>query len=630
MNRNEIAELPFLDSSGPPIYKAGLLDLPLECLRHIFAMVVKYDENSETNLRDAVSLLRVSKIFEAEIMRAISVTKLLRRMRKNPEVAILRVYARRTLVSQSCRSIPEGFASSFLARYIIFRPQEYLPWDANLVTVINSIVDAAIRKDDLDMDVKQRFRYTRDICRHAISPQPSSDSPISENGMWVLFEPYLQSMLFPHKQAVIQESLESLILPAKIYLKDPGVDNMIFSLVLSKGPKALSTFRSTTPTSPENNAEKPQKLARRKPLLGSLLDAAIRSGNKNLAAFLIKYEVDISREKPPTVVGVKVTKRKRYYDQYFYRLAVECKDIETLTDLLESSDTEELLPTHFFQLLMRAPPSAELELPGPRWMYFRPRLNMLEYGLEEAMVHRHVEIFGLLLESPLAQSQARHLRLWERLWGSPWSSEKMSHVGGKSPIEIAAERGDEAEIRSLLSAGASPHGLKPQLAACPCDTSSSTQLRDLMPMIAAAKNWQAVAARLLVEGGFECYDIHWLLIIGTVITSRSEPGTSGLSRPFGGADTSQDYQRALERRDVAFWQKMLDEKIIGLQHVYRNCPRCEDRFDSLSRHNWSIHVAKDFVRNHLRIVPDGTFRPYRHRDWKNVEAGHTCVRVGLD
>lgn len=69
MDATELTEIrerqkPSLDviRFGDPLRKPCLLDLPGDCLKLVMEQLVEYDESCNTNLKDAVRLLRVSSM----------------------------------------------------------------------------------------------------------------------------------------------------------------------------------------------------------------------------------------------------------------------------------------------------------------------------------------------------------------------------------------------------------------------------------------------------------------------------------------------------------------------------------------------------------------------------------------
>lgn len=323
-------------------------------------------------------------------------------MRHNPEVEILRQRGHAQMASSHCRIQPEGNASYFLARYLIIQPYRHLPWNKNLSTFVNVVTDRIMQDTGLDPNGGERLRYVHGLCQRAIH----LPGPNRLYGLWHLFENHFQSLLFPAQPMITTDSLESFILQANIYLGSPNIENLVLDALLRHGPKSLSTFK------PQKSLDRRQKSA---PLLGSILEASIRAENSNLAALLIKYNVDMSREKPKHNLGGKTKKGKRLYDYYFWRLALAFRDLETLRLFLESTERR-LSPAKLQKILLEAvctsqPGALRLlldhQIPKVNGCsmndYFykqRLEINILEACLEDAVIHGHPGVFRMLLESP--------------------------------------------------------------------------------------------------------------------------------------------------------------------------------------------------------------------------------------
>ncbi|EQB47913.1 hypothetical protein CGLO_12912 [Colletotrichum gloeosporioides Cg-14] len=226
--------------------------------------------------------------------------------------------------------------------------------------------------------------------------------------------------------------------------------------ILTQGPKALSTYQPITIDESSDEAE-PKKLTTKKPLLGSLLEAAIRSGNQNLAALLVKYEIDVSRGKSYKAPDGNKKKIKKYYDTYFCRVALKYGDVETFSVLLECSDGR-MLRGEFADLLMQVEPPVRGPVWEWRYLAYGWQHRGVETGLEEAISHGYAHIFGMILDSAHANDRTYWMCRWEKTCGLPWLSAERPY-DGRFPIEIAAECGDESKLNSLLVGGSSPYGL---------------------------------------------------------------------------------------------------------------------------------------------------------------------------
>ncbi|CAI0644370.1 unnamed protein product [Colletotrichum noveboracense] len=610
MKTQQIMELASRPKFTRVTRRINLLCLPTECLCQILDEVVEYSEESDTNLRDAVRLMKVCKLFETEVMGAISRTRLLRRMRKNREATILHQRAQTTAgrASADYKLTENGDASAFLARYIYQQPYQHLPWNANLSSVINSLADKLMQQDGKDPTRKRRFSYVHGLCLYAIHPQPSLANITTRYGIWTLFHPYFQSALFPSKSTITKDTIDSLLLVAKIYLRRSDVDNMILSKILTHGPKALSSYQHIATGESSDHAER-KKLSRKKPLLGSLLEAAIRSGNQNLAALLVKYEIDMSRGKSYKAPDGSKKKIKKYYDTYFCRMALKYGDVETFSVLLECSDGR-MLRGEFADLLMQVVCNRQMDAlrlllncpyslqeppvrdPVWGWRYptYGPQHRGVETGLEEAISHGYAQIFGMILDSAHANDRTYWMSRWEKTCSLPWLSAERPD-DGSFPIEIAAECGDESKLTSLLIGGASPYGPSLRcIEAYAKKTKPGLSIAHLMPMVSAAKNWHIGSALILIKGGFACSEQEWLLVMGTAITSRRHVKGAGALKGDDG-----------ERGQTAQQRDMMTVR--GVEHS-----QFSYMVSPLGR---SVRAARDFIRTALQISGHKEFEARR-------------------
>ncbi|KAJ0163901.1 hypothetical protein CTA2_2162 [Colletotrichum tanaceti] len=413
---------PALAEADEPPRPVGIRGLSLECFQLVIQDAIEYDDQSDSNLRDALSLRQVSKLFEVEVMRAIYTTKLLRKMRDNPEVATLRQRGHARMVTQHCRIQPCGDMSFFLARYLMLQPHGTLPWNANLSTLINAVVDRLMKDDGHDSDGAKRLQYTHILCQRAVH----LPSPARHYGSWHLFEEYFQSLLFPAQSAITMETFETVVLSAKVYIKHPDAEKLVLDRLFQRGPKSLSTFKKSN-TRPDDEGENHNG-----PVFGSLLEASLRSENPDLTARLMNYEVDVSRERSTVDSKGKTRRGKKYYDEYFWRLALAYQDLEALKAFLEMT-TREMTPKKLFEILLEAVCTSQAEalrillrhqLPplnegseSARHEKRQLRIQIIELCLEEAIRHGESQALGVLLRSPYAVESTYFTHRWKEYWG---------------------------------------------------------------------------------------------------------------------------------------------------------------------------------------------------------------------
>ncbi|KAK1625162.1 hypothetical protein BDP81DRAFT_99756 [Colletotrichum phormii] len=383
-----------------------LIDLPLECLQLIFEHIVEYEAQSDSNLRDAARLLLVSKLFEIEVMRAIYTTKLLHKMKHNAEVGILAQRGHSHMTSRRCRAQHRGNASSFLAKYLMIQSHRHLPWNTSLATVINAITDRTMSVDGFDLDGGERYRRVHRLCQHAVH----LPDPVKSYGIWNLFGNHFQRLLFPLDSVITDEPFKDLVFLAKVYLQSEDSERFVLSQILRNGPKSLSYIGTATSRAGQHDVPS---------LMGSVMEAAIRSRSSNLAFLLINYDINISRAKITKTVQGKKMEDVRFYDVHFWRLAVAFDDMETLSALLDAADRripskalgKILLETmcvprpELLQLLVdnQMPPDKEAATLSTYYKIHRrnDRLKqVIDMCLEEAIDHGHPGVFNVLARTP--------------------------------------------------------------------------------------------------------------------------------------------------------------------------------------------------------------------------------------
>ncbi|GKT64038.1 hypothetical protein ColTof4_04413 [Colletotrichum tofieldiae] len=256
---------------------------------------------------------------------------------------------------------------------------------------------AMVMQDDgHDLDGEKRLQYVHALSQTGIH----LPSPARHYCSWHLFETHFQSLLFPTQSTITTESFESAVLSAKVHLRHPNAEKSVLDTLFAKGPKSVSTFKRSSQREDDSGKHKIM------PLLGSLLEASIRSGNTNLAARLMNYDVDASRGKSTVDSKGRAKKGKMYYDEHFWRLALVYRDLETLKALLEVTDRK-LPPKKLLKILLEAVCTSQAEalqlilhhqLPllenASEHAYLQERklqVEVIDLCLEEAVLHGHFE-----------------------------------------------------------------------------------------------------------------------------------------------------------------------------------------------------------------------------------------------
>ncbi|KXH39287.1 hypothetical protein CNYM01_04254 [Colletotrichum nymphaeae SA-01] len=548
-------------------------------------------------------------------------------MRRNPEVGILAKQSHSHMVSPQCCVQHRGDASFFLAKYLMIQSYRHLPWSTSLATVINAITDRTMQDDGLDLDSEERYRRIHHLCKQAVHLPDA----VKHYGVWDLFSDHFQKLLFPSETdpVVTNEPFEDLVFLAKFYLQSGDAERLVLTQILDKGPKSLSSIGTAKSRDGKYAASS---------LMGSVMEAAIRSGSSNLAVLLVNYEINTSREKITKTVRGKKIKGVKFYDIHFWRLAMAFNDLETMSALLDATDRR--LPSKALgQILLEAVCAPQLEILqllvnnqmplGKKETTFKTyygsnRRNdklkqAIDTCLEEAVNHGHSMVFNVLAHTPYALERHFYQHKWKKNWGFDPSIQSTSDYcrPARSLIEVAASRGDEVTIRELLSQGHGPYGLrdnaKPHHWLNPYHRLS--HLRGLMPMIAAAKSRHVGAALALIKGHFKCDAVRWLLIIGTVLESRDQqqPHRRHVnSKPSSTSNIDADNgERRVQRdRDVKFWQELIDAGVLDLQHSAKGCQCSETPMAMAATHptRMAIEAARNFVCEQLVIPSDAEYR----------------------
>ncbi|EXF79445.1 hypothetical protein CFIO01_06035 [Colletotrichum fioriniae PJ7] len=546
-------------------------------------------------------------------------------MRRNPEVSILAQQGHSHMVSRQCRVQHRGDASFFLAKYLIIQSYHHLPWNTNLATVINAITDRTMLLDGLNLDSEERCRRIHHLCKQAVH----LPHPVKHYGIWDLFSDHFQKLLFPSDPVITNEPFKDLVFLAKFYLQSEDAERLVLSQILEKGPKSLSSIGTAKSRAGKYSVSS---------LMGSVMEAAIRSGSSNLAVLLINYEVNTSHEKITKTVRGKEIEGVRFHDVHFWRLAMAFDDLETMSALLDAADRR--IPTKTLsQILLEAVCAPQLEilqlLVDNQMPLGKKEITMNNYYssnrrkdrlkqamdmcLEEAVDHGHPMVFNVLAQTPYALARDFYRHNWKRKWGFDPSIQSTSDDcrPARSLIEVAASRGDEVTIRQLLSKGLGPYGLrdnaKPHHWLNPYHRLS--HLRGLMPMIAAAKSRHVGAALALIRGHFKCDEVRWLLIIGTVLESRDQqqPHSRHVnSKPSSTSniDVDDGERRVQCDRDVKFWQELIDAGVLDLQHSAKGCQCSETPMAMAATHptRMTIEAARKFVCEQLVFPFDAEYR----------------------
>ncbi|KAI1337615.1 ankyrin repeat-containing domain protein [Xylariaceae sp. FL0016] len=124
-----------------------LLDLPLELIRPIIRNVL-----TTTELRDSIRIREINKLFDDEVMVVIESEKLLRASKGG------RLHKRTT------GGIARLLQSEFMASYILRRPHKQSPWNANISSMLNAVLDDVLTRENTPLDAPIRRDYLLRLC----------------------------------------------------------------------------------------------------------------------------------------------------------------------------------------------------------------------------------------------------------------------------------------------------------------------------------------------------------------------------------------------------------------------------------------------------------------------------------
>lgn len=469
-------------------------------------------------------------------------------------------------------------ARYLFSQYHISKPADSVPWNANLSTAVNAVVNEVMQQDGVDPGGPERYNYFRTICEralHLFEPEPARPCVI-----WDLFNDHNQSLLFPMEPKIQVGKLETLVLLAQVYLGKPDVVGKIRSMILDRGPRKLSTFRKSI---------KGPELHRKAPLFGSFLEAAIRTHNHNLAVLLVRYEVDITEITKAR--GTAKEKKKRQYDWHFLEIATAVGDEEMVQILLETrpKPASQLWPMIRLAVCAEFPDVARVLMdylrkhgfPGMKgkreedlWAWDidphdedehpRSKWHTSNAALMEACRHGNLECVRVMLDSPYNLIHPAFLQKW---WarGLTWN--------GVSPVDIAIGRGDEAMLRLLIARGANPYGLDQCKTARHGTVLGFTDRRLAKSMVPAAEMANVGIARVLVEAGWECCVHLWMVVLHKAMLARVTLADT-LDRVS--PEKREGTMREWRRKDVQFWQYLVHVGAVDLTAVLKGCDSARD------------------------------------------------------
>ncbi|KAI9170835.1 Indoleamine 2,3-dioxygenase subfamily [Paramyrothecium foliicola] len=576
--------------------------LPADCVGVILEHSVEYDEDGRaTNLCHLTKLRLVCRTFDNEILSLLCLRGLLWKMKsESPYIACARTGKRPR--SARCMLPRKGDAAPFLARCILMqRPNEPLPWNANLFISLRQIAAKIMSDMRFQGNDALALESLTLLCRAALPRACDAVELDLTSGRYLRHDqndlkttatrditisdvlcPATQALFFPSDKRLTEVSFEKHVLVARVLLGDPTINNTLRSILLSKGPKALSSRKRRT-------------------LLGGFLEAAIRSRNVDLACFLLSHDVDITSSKTRRdEAGGKP--EEPTYDRYFLELAVQVGDPDIVEMFLERPFAKgvRLQPLILdavclghakvaWQLLNHCFPADERlnseYFTVTEYGYSRQKstaeyfydfhekksAKILGWALIEACHHRDAACVSALLSCQATSKAPEFVGDWND-WNlsriqSQW--EARSRRGLKYddllPVMIAANNRDMDILKLLLDHGANPHAelyyLKDGQKLYPALPSEKLQARlGTEPLRVCACRGDTQMADLLFGAGFSLTPRGWLSFAD--LFAQKYPS---LTLPEDASDTgSWESRQSMVQQ---FWRWLADKGFLNKESL---------------------------------------------------------------
>ncbi|KAH7126046.1 hypothetical protein EDB81DRAFT_910860 [Dactylonectria macrodidyma] len=498
--------------------------LSADCIRVIIEQSLEYDDKGVVDVCPILRLRLVSRTFEIEVMHLICLTGLLWEMKGSQSINELhQVAKKRDKGSRHCVTSIKGNAAAFLARYMVMQPRDVEDkWNANMVTVVNAVIDHIMADDGLELDAAERYKYVLELCKNALPIAQGHDC--QDFGIWDLFSPHGRSLIFPKRGIVTEASFETHIILAQIYLKRPDTVSKLRTLLLEKGRKPLSTFST--------------KHKKDQPLFGCFLEAAIKTRNLDLLSFLLMNDIDITVPRKKVEYAVVKKSKKPFYDGYFLHLAVYAGDVEAVETLIQrrirhNADPESLVlgavcsgHTEIARALMNhCFPTTNHADVGVSHVHQRRPWRIGEKAIREACHHRDSRTISAILSCFEKENSPRYIKSWAvqqpfRVFSHYWASRRFLshsfHSDEQSEIKVCIDNGDMASLKLLLKNGECPHTESSYMNGNAHVFAVETQERGPMPatlplwMCATEKNSNTV--QKIMDAGYSGTVKEWLSV----------------------------------------------------------------------------------------------------------------------
>jgi hypothetical protein len=408
------------------------------------------------------------------------------------------------------------------------------PWNSDLFTLINCVVDQIMSKNKIRRDSHLvRYEYILQLCRASLQTKDNIDRDI---GIWEVFSLRARALFFPQEETITDASFATHLLVARVLVNDPGMTSELRSKILQNGPKSLSLHNKSS----------------KKTVFGGFLGAAIRSRNADLVCLLLAHDIDIS------CYTTKSKRKKLAYDPFFLKLSIYTGDAIIVDEILQRRLLEKFQPTKLVlqsvclghtgitdSLLNYCFPTQERlnseyfigdfskewyhgKTPSAKYFYdFQDNYGakVLRRSLREACIHGDIDSVASLLSCQFTNKGFDFIGEWNKFASdrrpSSWQLQKLDlHRRQALPVTICIIKGEMEILKLLLDHGANPHADlyyakgETGLYAVTPSVYSSFLYPEIWPMEVCAFRGDTEMAQLLFDAGFKLTTKDWLKIAG--------------------------------------------------------------------------------------------------------------------
>jgi hypothetical protein len=241
-------------------FKMQLLELPLDCFRYMMTLIAReFDFHEHVN--EFLRLRLTCRTLDAEVLHALQTPAFFqykRKIRTSQTAAFFKQPSVSVPSSKERVPLPSSYLD-FFASYLNVRPHLQDPWNSNISSVVNHVVDALLSADGLDMNDEKRKTIMRDLCRH-----------VFEMRHWKTNLHSFSELLFPSSHINFSNATDSL-----------DFNELLANVVLGRRTSLADQDISAL-------------MARKSIILGTLLQACIKSGQVVLVTSLLDTGVDVN------------------------------------------------------------------------------------------------------------------------------------------------------------------------------------------------------------------------------------------------------------------------------------------------------------------------------------------------